>query len=246
MIGFDRPLKPRWIHETLRLWKPTTPLRDFHKDFNQIVYELYGQEGKRKVRTVLFRYFFDFEGHAQNQITTQESLLASVSRQAPLDELKPVYLIVLLNRSKILQEILRNLIRLFPFGKTIITKQLIDHTVQLHGERDVVKRSTRSFLMTLVHFGLLKKQTKNYKWNKRLPCSVRSLAYALVFFCLYNGRVEIDLRELRQNLQFGLLDLYSMDDCIKQYNGILWSYIRRPLTAKIVLIQDARKKTISI
>ena len=246
MIGFDRPLKPRWIHETLQLWRPGTPLRDFYKDFNQIVYELSGKEGKRKVRTVLFRYFFDFEGHAQNQITTRESPLASVSRQASLDELKPAYLIVLLDRSMILQEILRNLVRLFPFGKTIITKQLIDNTVQLHGERDVVKRSTRSFLMTLVHFGILKKQTKNYEWNERLACSIRGLAYALIFFCLDNGRVEIDSRELRQKLQFGLLDISTIDDCMKWYNGILWSYIRRPLTAKIVLLQSARKKIISI
>lgn len=197
MIGFDRPLKPRWIHEALQLWKPNTPLRKFYPDFNQIVHELSGREGKRKVRTVLFGYFFDFKGHGPNQITTQESLLALVSRHCALDDLKPTYLIVLLDRSKTLQIILGNLVRLFPVGKTIVTEQLIDKTVEIHGERDVVKRSTRSFLMTLVHFGILKRQTKNYEWLDRLTCSHRAMAYALIFFCIDNGRIEIDLGELR-------------------------------------------------
>jgi len=215
-------------------------------DFNQIVYELSGREGKRKVRTVLFRYFLDFRGHGPNQVTTQESLLALTSRQSSLDELKPVYLIVLLDRSQTLQKILENLIRLFPFGKTIFTEQLIDKTVKIHGERDVVKRSTRSFLMTLVHFGILKRQTKNYEWMDRLACSCRGMAYTLVFFCRDNSRIEIDLKEIRQDTRFRLLDLRYLEDCVKRYNGILWSYIRRPSTAKIALYQDSKQKITSI
>lgn len=246
MIGFDRPLKPRWIHETLQLWRPNTPLREFYMDFNQIVHELSGREGKRKVRTVLFRYFFDSTGHGSNQVTTKESLLASISRQNSLEELKPVYLMILINRSKTLQEILENLVRLFPFGKAIITEQLIDKTVRVHGERDVVKRSTRSFLMTLTHFGILKKQTKNYEWIDRLACSCRGMAYTLIFFCLDNGRIETDLREIKQNTGLHLLDLRCLGDCVKRYNGILWSYIRRPSTAKIALYQDSTKKITSI
>lgn len=215
-------------------------------DFNQIVYELSGREGKRKVRTVLFRNFFDFKGHGPNQVTTQKSLLASTSRQSSLDELKPVYLIILLDRSKTLQKILENLVRLFPFGKTILTEQLIDKTVKTHGERDVVKRSTRSFLMTLVHFGILKKQAKNYEWMSRLTCSCRGMAYTLVFFCLDNGRIEIDLKEIRQDVRFRLLDLRYLEDSVKRYNGLLWSYIRRPSTAKIALYQHSKQKITSI
>lgn len=62
-----------------------------------------------------------------------------------------------------------------------MTDQPIDKTVELHGERDVFKRSTRSFLMTLVHFGILRKKGKNYEWVSRVGCSPRGMAYALVF-----------------------------------------------------------------
>lgn len=246
MIGFDRPLKPRWIHEALKLWRPNTPLREFYEDFDQIVHELSGREGKHKVRTVLFRYFFDFKSHGANHVTTQESPLALISQQSSLDDLKPTHLTVLLNRSRTLQIILENLVRLFPVGETIVTEQLIDKTVEIHGERDVVKRSTRSFLMTLVHFGILKKQAKNYEWADRLTCSCRAMACVLVFFCMDNGRVEMELEELRQNLRFRLLDLRYLNNCVKRYNGILWSYIRRPSTAKIILYRDSIHKIASI
>ena len=242
MIGFDRPLKPRWIYESLLLWRKNTPLRDFYADFNRIVHELSGHEGKRKVRTVLFRYFWDFEGQAPSQKTTQESLLATVTSIASLDELKPLFLVILINRSQILQEILANTIRLFPEGKMIITKQLIDNMVKMHGERDVVKRSARSFLTTLRNFGILTKSGKNYEWNRKLDCSIRALAYALIFFCIDNGRIELDLKELRHNCRFNLLNLSKMEDCVKHYNGTLWSYIRRPLTSKIVLLSDIKTK----
>lgn len=246
MIGFDRPLKPEWIHESLLLWRANTPLKDFYASFNQVVYELNGREGKRKVRTVLFRYFFDFKGHASNQMTAQESLLSLVAQNSTLSELKPAYLVILLDRSTVLQEILINLMRLFPFGKPIITKQLIDHMVKLYGERDVVERSTRSFLMTLVHFDILKKNAKNYYWKEKLDCSLKGLAYTLLFYGMDNGLVEIDLRELNQNSRFSLVKLDNLDDCVKKYNAVLWSYIRRPLTAKIMLHQDASGKVTQI
>lgn len=246
MIGFDRPLRPRWIYEALQLWKPETRLKEFHSGFNHIAHELSGREGKRKVRTVLFRYFFDFEGHASNQITKQKSLLALASQQGSLEELKPAYLIVLLDRSETTRKILDNILRLFPFGRPISTVQLIEKTVELHGERDVVKRSTCSFLMTLVHFGILRRNGNDYEWVNRLACSPKSMAYALIFYCSDERRMEIDLREIRQEMRFRLLDLGCLEDCAKKYNGTLWSFIRRPGTAKIMLSQDSMQKIASM
>ena len=246
MIGFDRPIRPQWIHESLLLWRADTPLRDFHESFNQIAHELSGREGKRKVRTVLFRYFFDFSGHAPNQITSKQSLLSTIAANSTLDELKPTYLIILIDRATVLQEILSSLMRLFSFGKQIITKQLVDNIVELHGERDVVQRSARSFLMTLVFFGILKKKGINYEWNEKMTCSPKALAYALLFFSLDNGRVEVDIRELRQDSRFSLINLENLEDCVRQYNGVLWSYIRRPLTAKFMIHQDASEKVVQI
>ena len=58
MIGFDRPLKPRWIYETLLLVKPGQKLSELNDAFEKVARELTGKEGKRKVRTVLFAIFY--------------------------------------------------------------------------------------------------------------------------------------------------------------------------------------------
>ena len=57
MIGFDRPLRPRWIYESLLLAEPGQRLTELNQPFEEIACELTGKEGKRKVRTVLFRCF---------------------------------------------------------------------------------------------------------------------------------------------------------------------------------------------
>jgi len=241
MIGFDRPLRPEWIHHALHLWRPNTPLRAFYEDFNKIAYQLYGKEGKRKARTVLFRYFFDFKGRPPNQITTENCLLATLSQKLELDELKPLYITVLVLRSSTLQNILKTILRLYPNG-TIETQQIVEKAVGLYGERDVVKRSTRSFLTTLVHFGVLSREGVNYVWKNKLPCSTDQLAYIIAFFCLETGCVDIPLERIKHDIGFGLLDLTHLEDCAKKYNSKLWSYIRRPSTSKINLHSNFAEK----
>ncbi|WNZ30028.1 MAG: hypothetical protein IAX21_04030 [Candidatus Bathyarchaeota archaeon] len=232
MIGFDRPLRPEWIHQSLQLWTPNTPLRTFYKDFNKIAYQLYGKEGKRKARTVLFRYFLDSKGAPSNQVTTDASLLASLSQRLDLKEIKPLYLITLILRSDTLQTILKTLVRLYPSG-TIEAKQLIEKAIGLYGERDVVKRSTRSFLTTLFHFGILNRNGLNYSWKKKLYCSPKQLAFVITFFCIETGNIELHLEQIKDDPLFALLDLTNLEDCARKYNSKLWSYIRRPSTSKI-------------
>ena len=57
MIGFDRPIRPRWIYDSLLLAEPGQKLTELNLSFEEIARELNGKEGKRKVRTVLFRCF---------------------------------------------------------------------------------------------------------------------------------------------------------------------------------------------
>ena len=55
MIGFDRPLKPRWIYETLLLVEPGQRLSELNNAFEEVA-RADGEEGKRKVR----RFFVFF------------------------------------------------------------------------------------------------------------------------------------------------------------------------------------------
>ena len=72
MIAFDRPLRPRWIYETLQLAEPGQRLTELNLPFEGIATELTGKEGKRKVRTVLFRCFLRDE---ENQARAKKRLL---------------------------------------------------------------------------------------------------------------------------------------------------------------------------
>jgi hypothetical protein len=247
IIGFDRPLRPRWIHETLKVWKPNTPLRDLHEPFNGIVYELKGREGKRKARTVLFRYFLDFEGRSTRQRTIDTSPLATLSKAVSLEDLKPAYLTVLLIKSETLRKILSNMLRLYPIAQrsSIITKQLIEKSVGLHGERDVVKRATRAFLITLSYFGVVERSKTNYRWRGKLACSPAQLAYSIALYSIETGRVEVDLEQLEDDIIFSLLNLDSLRDCSVKYNGKLWSYVRRMSTSKLSLYPDLRRRVFS-
>lgn len=61
MIGFDRPLKPSWIYRFIQTVEIGDTLSNHKDEFNAILWELEGEEGKRKVRTVLSRYFLKSE-----------------------------------------------------------------------------------------------------------------------------------------------------------------------------------------
>jgi len=68
VIGFDRPLRPHWIYESLLLAKPGQKMTELNLPFENIARELTGKEGKRKARTVLFRCFLRSEDNNTRQI----------------------------------------------------------------------------------------------------------------------------------------------------------------------------------
>jgi len=104
MIGFDRPLKPRWIFECLLLANPGQRLTELNGPFEQIARELTGREGKRKVRTVLFRCFLRDE---QNKTRTRANLIMKyLSLEHGLVFMTPVYLFYLVARTEVLKKCL--------------------------------------------------------------------------------------------------------------------------------------------
>ncbi len=48
MIGFDRPLKPLWIYKFIQAIKIGDKIAAYNDEFNAILWELDGKEGKRK------------------------------------------------------------------------------------------------------------------------------------------------------------------------------------------------------
>jgi len=153
MIGFDRPLRPQWIYESLLLARPEQQLSDLNKPFEGIARELTGKEGKRKVRTVLFRCFLRDES---NQTKVRSDLiLKDLTSKYGFEFMKPIYLFYLLAKTETLIRISEHIFRLYDFGSEINLLFLKKKIVDASGERDVVKRSVGAFISTLASFGVV-------------------------------------------------------------------------------------------
>ena len=153
MIGFDRPLRPRWIYDSLLLAEPGQKLTELNLAFEEIARELTGKEGKRKVRTVLFRCFLR---NPANRARVRDNLwLKELSEKYDLAFMAPIYLFYLVASTDTLIIISEHIFRLYEWGSEINSAFLKRKMVEGNGERDVVIRSVSSFLNTLLHFEVI-------------------------------------------------------------------------------------------
>ena len=153
MIGFDRPLKPEWIYKTLRMIEVGHNPSEYNLPFEDIAVELIGKEGKRKVRTVIFRSFiFSFQ---KRRSKIENNYLIKLSRYKKLKYQQPIFLIKLIMDYEIIRFVINKMNLLFDNSKELTTPILTKKMVQEYGDRDVVTRSVRAFLKTLAYFGVL-------------------------------------------------------------------------------------------
>ena len=154
MIGFDRPIKPEWIYETLKLIKIGEKPSAYYKPFEDIVKELIGKEGKRKVRTVIFRSFiYSFQ---KKRTIVENNMFIEWVREHPLAYMQPLFLLKLLLDYEITGFIIKKIDLNLKESNVLSSKIITQKMVQEFGDRDVVKRSVHSFLKTLVHFRIFK------------------------------------------------------------------------------------------
>ena len=89
MIGLDRPLRPSWIYETLKMIEVGEKPSIYNEPFEDIAKELVGKEGKRKVRTIIFRSFIYSLQEGRGQI--QSNIFIEWSKNKSLEELKLLF-----------------------------------------------------------------------------------------------------------------------------------------------------------
>ncbi|AKX96038.1 hypothetical protein MTHERMOG20_16770 [Moorella thermoacetica] len=233
IIGFDRPLRPHWIYESLLLARPAQRLAELYAPFEQIVRELTGREGKRKVRTVLFRCFLRDE---QNKARVRPNLvLKDLSLQYGLDFMTPIYLFYLVARTEVLRRISDHIFRLYDYGSEIKLGFLKAKMVESFGERDVVLRSARAFIQTLEHFGVVARLDGRLILYRKLPVSEEQ---AIIMLQLFAADIlhspQISLHHLPAAV-FNFFDLPDLRTVAQKYNGELWDYQYRMVDAYLVL-----------
>ena len=193
MIGFDRPLRPHWIYESLLLTEPGQKLTELNLPFENITRELTGKEGKRKVRTVLFRYFLRSENN--NTYVREDLFLKRLSVEYDLEFMKPIYLFYLIGRAETLAKISKHIFRLYDVGDEINIQFLKSKMIDEFGERDVVVRAARSFTETLEYFGIVQKTGPNIILKKRIQVDEQQLRIILHLYAheiLHSPQVSLN------------------------------------------------------
>lgn len=225
MIGFDRPLRPHWIYESLLLAKPGQKLSELKVPFESIACELTGNEGKRKARTVLFRCFLRAENNKTR--VRKELVLKNLSLEYDFEFMMPIYLFYLIGKTETLIRISEHIFRLYDYGNEFNIQFLKKKMIDEFGERDVVGRSARSFVQTLEYFGIAEKNGNNVILKKRLSLNDEQLRVILE---LYSREIlqspQISFNHLPKSI-FNYFEFSNLKDIAQKYNGKFWDYQHR-------------------
>lgn len=239
MIGFDRPLKPTWIYNFVKIVEIGDTITDHKPKFNKILWELDGEEGKRKVRTVLSRYFMKTDKNPKSK-TVEYTPIIELCKAYPLEKIKPLLLFYLLSRSEVLRTLSKIIHEVYGNKKDIEYRFLRKKIIEKYGERDISGRSLRNFLTTLEYFNILKKQNHNYIWINKLQTDEMNTCHMLKFYSdEYRKSPQIFIDEIEQYIlqYFKIPDLGTIG---RKYNKKLWEYSQN-LNQKQIIFHKSYK-----
>lgn len=240
MIGFDRPLKPLWIYRFIQLVEVGDKFLEHKPEFNKILWELEGKDGKRKVGTVLTRYFLKHADSPNSQYV-QKTGIYEVAKYHSLEEIAPLLLFQLLMRAEMWRILTRMIHDVYGRSQGIHYDFLRKKTIEKFGGREISSRSLRNFLKTLVAFDVLKKEEDKvpgiYIWKQPLEVSEMNCCYMLKLYAEeYQKSPQIVLDDLEKSLfiYFKLPDFVTIG---RKYNNILWDYSQN-LKSKQVMFSN--------
>jgi len=120
MIGFDKPIRPEWIHAVGLAWRPHQPVGELIQVIDEVTAaEFRGPETRRKVATIILRCFVDTEGSSPDRKTSDGNVFAAAAHRFTVDELRAVYLAHLINATPVLQTITGQMARRYDLGDEI-------------------------------------------------------------------------------------------------------------------------------
>jgi hypothetical protein len=225
MIGLDRPLKPEWIYNILKIMQIGDKPGKYNEKFENIAKELVGKEGKRKVRTIIFRSFlYSFQ---KNKSKIENNIFLELTKNYDLNYLTPLFLLKLIMDYEIVRFIIKK-IEVSLDSQNLIFSQLISNKmVAEHGDRDVVKRSVRVFFRTLCNFGIMSQENnQKFKIQRKYKLSDEQTRDFIKLYSISFAKSNfIDIDEIDKSMLFFLEDI-DFDTVAKKFNNKCWEYIR--------------------
>ncbi len=209
----------------------------YHDAFEKIVKELVGKQGKRKVRTVLFRSFvYPLQ---DSQTIAPDNDFIHWAKNDTLGHLSPLFLLKLLMDYDIARFLVQKMTHSMDSSNQLPVALLTKHLVKTFGDRDVVKRYFRSILATLVHFNVLEKvDQNNFLLKDRQTLSHEQVKKFILLYsrAFIRSRV-INLNTLEPEFFyfFQPVDLAAVG---KAFNGTCWEYIRE-VERNMLILREA-------
>ncbi len=227
MKGFDRPLKPSWIYNFIKVLNVGDKFSEHKAKLDSFLSELNGEEGKRKIRTVLTRYYLKSEENP-NSKHVECTPIFDVCKSYSLQEIQPLILFFLLMRSSLIRLLTRMIDEIYGSNRDINYLFLRKKIVEKFGERDISSRSLSNFLNTLVNFGILEKEKRNqFNWKRKIVVDELNFIFMLKFYSeVFKKSPKIDIDELESYI-FLFFDTPNISKVAKKYNSILWEYSSR-------------------
>lgn len=224
MIGYDRPLKPEWIYETLRLVEPGRKPEEFYDAYNKIAVELTGIDGRRKTRTVLFRTFI--YSLQETKSTIHNNFLIQLSKEREFSYMKPIYLAMFIMDYAILRYFTQTYFKIFDVSQVVSSTALTRKMTDSYGDAEIIKRSTRAFFKTLLDFGIIQsKSTTTFEQIRRSELSEEQVADILKLYALYNHTKQLNLKGLDKSI-FSFYQIPDLSNVANNFHTIHWEYIK--------------------
>ena len=252
MIGFDKPVRPEWIHAVGLAWRPHQPVSELIQVVDRVATtEFRGSETRRKVATIILRYFVQTIGGGPDRRTGGRDVFAAAARRFPVEALQSVYLAHLINAAPILQRITGQIAKRYDPGDEIRSTDFLHRIYEEYGQRGVVTNCVRHFLRTLSWFGCLERLAPNhYRFGAQLPIVEQTFPF-LVYSWLQGGlgSYQIPLAEFGQQPAFYFLDTVGLPGCFQKFNGLFWVVEKRMginrVTLKYTRIQPFEEALVS-
>ena len=236
MKGFDRPLKPLWIYQFIEEVEVGDKIYNHRAAFDSILWELDGNVGKRKVITVLSRYYLKNIANPQGRVVENVPII-EICKNYPLERIKPLLLFQLLMRSNTIRFLTKMIHEIYGFGNNINQVFLRKKVIEKFGEKDISARSLRNLLSTLVDFDVLEKCDKEYKWKNKLGVDELNACYMLKLYAEdFKESPQINLDDIEDYL-FVYFTKPDYGQIAKKYNRKLWDYSIR-FGQKVITFHD--------
>lgn len=239
MIGLDRAFKPEWVYRILQKAKPGRAYQDVEEAFNSII-EFEGLKSKKNIMTIIRRYYLSLSKKGGVEYFN-ENYLYDLSLRYSFDSIKPILLFVLICKSDVVQFIQDKINLKYMHNGNVDRAVILQTTKSKYGDRRVVKYAVGYYLTILEHFGLLKKEDKEYVWkNKKMGCTSDILKEIILLYAAITHNREINLMDFVNNVSLTYIDLTNIEDVIREFNSGPWAYQKRLDNSKIIIKEKVK------